>query len=300
MKLFFAPIQGYTDVAYRTLHHQILGGVDAYYTPFLRYEHHEIRNKDRRDVDWQLNASTPTIPQIIVRNNDEMHILVNYLASLGWNQIDINMGCPFHLQTGAGRGSGLLPHPDRVEALLHTAAEYSDIQFSTKLRLGLENANELFTLLPLLNESCLTRLVIHPRLGRQQYKGHPDMESFTQCYEQCTKPLVLNGDITTLEQIEQLEQRFPHLDGLMIGRGLLARPTLALEWSNHLSLDIAQRWPLVLQFHQAILAEARTRLVDSQPVLDRMKAFWEYQEEGMGRKLWKAVKKCQKMEKYPL
>lgn len=300
MKFLFAPVQGYTDVAYRTLHHRVVGGVDEYYTPFLRYEHHTIRNKDRRDVDPQLNEGTPTVPQVIARDVDELRTLVDFLAEQGWRRIDLNMGCPFHLQTGAGRGSGLLPHVDRVETLLQAAAQYGDIRFSAKMRLGLESPDESMALLPLLNASCLTRIVLHPRLGRQQYKGRPDMEAFALFYEGCTKPIVFNGDITTVEQMEFLSRQYPRLEGLMIGRGLLARPTLAREWREGCAMDAAERWPLVLRFHQAVLDEARLRLRDSQPVLDRMKAFWEYQEEGMGRKLWKAVKKCQSMERYPL
>lgn len=300
MKLYFAPIQGYTDVAYRTLHHQIIGGVDAYFTPFLRYEHHQIRNKDRRDVDRETNASTPTVPQIIVRDVEEMKILVDFLVEQGWDRIDINFGCPFHLQTGAGRGSGILPHPDRVEAVLKYSETYPSICFSAKMRLGLESAEESFSLLPLLNDSCLQMITVHPRVGRQQYKGHPDRESFQKIYEQCTKPLVLNGDIMSLDQIASVEQQYPNLHGIMIGRGLLARPTLGKEWRIGVEQSQNERWSEVLKFHQAILSEARQRLVDDQPVLQRMQTFWEYQEEGMGRKLWKAVKKCQSMRNYPL
>lgn len=299
LPLYFAPLQGYTDVAYRTLHHQIIGGITAYYTPFLRYEHHQIRNKDRRDVNYVLNQSTPTVPQIIARDTDEMRYLVDFLAEQGWRRVDINMGCPFHLQTTAHRGCSLLCCPERVEQLLTTAASYSDITFSVKMRLGLTSTTEALQLLPMFNASCITSITVHPRTGRQQYQGQPDWDAFGEFYKGCTKPLVVNGNITTREQIIALQQRFPRIQGVMIGRAFLAHPTLPMSLTSDTPPDTTEQWLTTLQLHNAILQEARQRLVDDKPILQRMQAFWEYQEEGMGRKLWKQVKKCHSMKQYP-
>ncbi|MBQ4377260.1 MAG: tRNA-dihydrouridine synthase family protein, partial [Bacteroidales bacterium] len=197
MNHFFAPLQGYTHAAYRRLHHELVGGIAAYYTPFIRWEHGVVRNKDLRDVSLEACAGVPTIPQIIARDLDEMCRLCDLLQTIGWQRIDLNLGCPFPMQTGAGRGSGLLPHPDRVWALIEEMRGRREVRFSVKMRLGLDTADECLQLLPMLNESCLSHIVLHPRTGRQQYRGVPNREAFAAFYEECRLPLVYNGDVAT-------------------------------------------------------------------------------------------------------
>ena len=116
-KIYFAPLQGYTEDAYRRLHNKYFGGVEAYYTPFVRLEHGELRSKDMRDVRPEFNEGVNIVPQVIANSGEEMNVLVDYLKSLGYNRIDVNAGCPFPLQTRHGRGAGLLVAPDRFEEL---------------------------------------------------------------------------------------------------------------------------------------------------------------------------------------
>ena len=59
----FAPLQGYTDAVYRRAHWECVGGVDEYYTPFVRIEKGEVRKKDLRDTDPAANEAVPTVPQ---------------------------------------------------------------------------------------------------------------------------------------------------------------------------------------------------------------------------------------------
>ena len=95
MKILFAPLQGYTEDAYRRLHHQLCGGVDEYYTPFVRLKNEEIRSKDARDINPKHNEGVPTVPQVIARDGKELQTLLTTIMPLGYQHIDINMGCPF-------------------------------------------------------------------------------------------------------------------------------------------------------------------------------------------------------------
>ena len=114
----FAPLQGYTDAIYRRTHHECVGGIDEYYTPFVRIEKGEVRRKDLRDADPAANEGVPTVPQVIAKDGDEFARLCDALQGQGWGRIDLNMGCPFPMQVKAGRGSGLLQHPEQVEEIL--------------------------------------------------------------------------------------------------------------------------------------------------------------------------------------
>ena len=117
MKILFAPLQGYTEDVYRRLHHEIFGGVDAYYTPFIRLEHGEVRSKDMRDIRPDFNTGMNIIPQIITSGGAEIELLIQKVSSFGYRRIDINMGCPVPKIVNNGEGSALMKDPGRVREI---------------------------------------------------------------------------------------------------------------------------------------------------------------------------------------
>lgn len=296
LPVYFAPLQGFTEAAYRQAHRKFAPGVDVYYTSFLRLEKGEIRGKDLRDLK-QDPLGYCLIPQIIVRDVEEFEKLTEGVAALGFREIDINMGCPYPMQTKSGRGSGLLPHPDRVREILKAVDRYSTgsdaLKFSIKMRLGLENRDEALSLIPYLNDTPLSHITLHPRLGTQQYKGALDFEGFEAFYRDCKHPLVFNGDLTEVRQIRYMEDRYPNLGGIMIGRGLLANPTLSAQYKG-----IPSDTPLntLLKIHGEILANYRERLQGDAQILDKLKPFWTYAE--LPKKTKKKMEKSRKLDEY--
>jgi tRNA-dihydrouridine synthase len=194
----FAPLQGYTDAVYRRAHHECVGGMDEYYTPFVRIEKGEVRKKDLRDTDPAANEGVPTVPQVIAMDGDEFARLCDALQGQGWGRIDLNMGCPFPMQVRAGRGSGLLQHPERVEEIWREMERRPEVAFSVKMRLGQESEEEGLTVMPIINEMPLEHVTLHPRWGRQQYKGVADHEAFERFMDICVHPMVYNGDVVEL------------------------------------------------------------------------------------------------------
>ncbi|SHK27195.1 tRNA-dihydrouridine synthase family protein [Fibrobacter sp. UWB12] len=322
MKVLFAPLQGYTTGIYRKAHAEIFGGVDAYYAPFLRIENWKPREKDLRD----LNARE--IPQIIANSVSEFKILADVLIAKGYTEIDFNMGCPFPMQVNRHRGAGILSDVQAVQQIMDEIAKLSSttnetaqanakktapIKFSVKMRLGQESPSEAFALLPILNEAPLTQITLHPRLGKQQYKGAIDFKSFEKFYEESRHPLVYNGDITTVSQICEMERRYPKLAGVMIGRGLLARPSLAAEYKvqrenadvqdvqdvrKNCAISETDFTNKLFQMHQAIFDNAcKTYQGDSQ-ILSHVQSFWEYLEPSISKKIFKKIKKAGKLSEY--
>lgn len=113
--IYAAPLQGYTEAAWRNAHSEVFGGVDAYYTPFVRLEKGSIRNKDRRELLPEQNKVNRLIPQVVASEAEEFDQLVRMVTALGYREIDLNMGCPFPLIANRGKGSGLLAFPGSVE-----------------------------------------------------------------------------------------------------------------------------------------------------------------------------------------
>ena len=302
LPIHFAPLQGFTESAYRLAHSKFAPGIDTYYTPFLRLEKGEVRAKDLRDLE----ADHPyhLIPQIIVRDVVEFSTLTKAVTDLGFKEIDINMGCPYPMQTKSGRGSGLLPHPEKVRDILEAITQASSagnsgsvsgapIKFSIKMRLGLESPDESLQLLPLLNEAPLAHITLHPRLGIQQYKGALDFETFNRFYSECKHPLIFNGDITDLRQIQHLESRYPNLAGIMIGRGLLANPILAAQYAG---LPCETTTETLLKIHAEVLNNYARRLQGNAQILDKLRPFWTYAD--LSKKTRKKIEKAKALDEY--
>lgn len=298
LPIHFAPLQGHTDAIYRRLHHTVAGGVTCYYTPFIRWEHGGCRNKDLREVTPHNNDGTPVVPQVIASSRDEMMALCDMLLNLGWRRIDLNMGCPFPMQVHAGRGCGLLAHTATVASVLGVTQERPEIQLSVKMRLGWVNADEGLRLLPLLNELPLVHIALHPRLGVQQYKGAVDLEAFDTFLRHCRHPLLYNGDLTTYEQMVQIEQRYPSVAGLMIGRGLLSNPLLARHYLEGRPTSAAERWQAMEQIHDRLMHHATQQLQGDTQILSRLQPFWEYAKDDMPKKLYKQLTRCGSMRSY--
>ena len=296
--IHFAPLQGYTDDVYRRIHHELMGGIQTYYTPFLRMEGGGVRSKDMRDIRPEFNEGVPMVPQIIVKSMKEFDFLTGIVEEKGYTRVDINMGCPFPLQAKHGRGSGLLTHVDIIEEMAKAIAAKSQLKFSVKMRLGWENANEWRPVLDILNSTPLEQITLHPRIGTQQYKGSVSMEAFEEFYKLCKHPLIYNGDVTSVDDIRKLEEMYPKLAGVMIGRGLLARPSLALEYASGIELSWGKRRSLLLDFHDRMKAHYETTANSETQVHSRLRLFWEYMEEELGRKLYKKIMKAGNLKNY--
>lgn len=296
--IHFAPVQGHTDAPFRVLHARHFGGADTYYSPFIRWEREGIRPRDLKDIDPDANHGTLLVPQVIFRDAHELHHLIDILVNGGAAKIDINMGCPFPLQTGHGRGAATVARADLAQEVRRITEQYPLIDFSVKMRLGLHSPDEWEAAIPHLSEARLTHITMHPRIAVQQYNGAPDFESFGRFMQANPHPTVYNGDIRTPQDAAEIMERFPGLSQLMIGRGLLARPSLAYEIKSGKELPRPQRISKTLAFHNALLAHYRATLCGDAQVLSKIKPFWEYAEDEIGRKPWKNIRKAVNMAKY--
>ena len=285
----FAPLQGYTDAVYRRAHWKCAGGVDEYYTPFVRIEKGEIRRKDLRDTDHAANECVPTVPQVIARDGDEFARLCDALQKQGWTRIDLNMGCPFPMQVRAGRGSGLLQHPDKIEEIMNEMQRRQEVTFSIKMRIGQGSEDEGLMVMPIINEMPLLHVTLHPRLGRQQYKGAADREAFARFLEVCRHPMVYNGDIKEIENGKLKVENWADgkLKGVMIGRGLLAMPWMLCDKESAEVLH---------GMHTFIYRHTVENLCGDSQILSRLHAFWEYIDFPHKQK--KAIMKATSLPRY--
>lgn len=298
-KIFFAPIQGYTEDVYRRLHKEIFGGIDTYCTPFIRLEHGVIRSKDIRDIRPDFNEGVNLMPQIIAADASEAAILIEQLINFNYKHIDINMGCPFPLQTRHGKGAGLMALPDKVKDIIDSLGKYQGITFSVKMRLGLDDNNQWRDILPILNKAHLTHITVHPRIATQQYKGDIDIDSFNAILSESAHPVIYNGDIRSVDDILRLEDTYgERLHGVMIGRGLLSRPSLACEYADSQSADDAEVIRKMKLMHSKLQEHYSAIIPGESQQLNKLRTFWDYAEDTLGRKQWKKIMKAGNAKNY--
>ncbi len=285
-----APLQGVTDNVWRMAQHDVFGGVDAYYAPFMRVEHGEVRRKDLRDVDPERNTGTTLIPQILACQPDHALMMVDALKQMGYTRIDINLGCPFPPIALHRKGSGMLAYPDLAEALFKALATVGGVQWSVKMRLGWDRNDQWRDILPLMDIIKPVNIAVHPRSGKQQYKGDLDIGQFEDLLAASSWPVIYNGSLHTVEDIENTIQRYPTLAAVMVGSGLAANPGMLVPDATP---DDYRR------FHDMLVDGYTEQLNGGEAQLVRhLQDIWQTFLPGTAHKLFKAIRKSHTLDQY--
>ena len=289
MKIFAAPLQGYTDKEFRNAHFSQIGGIEEYYTPFLGLEQGEIREKELSDVDKKRNLSPATVPQILVKNGEELAFFAEKLWNFaGWERMDINFGCPHVPVVKRGYGAGVLEEKNAVKSVLDALVKFPHIHFSVKCRLPEKDEK----ILQIFQEYALEKIVLHPRKASLQYKGTADKEAFARFLAYGGKnPVVYNGDIHTLEDVPE------NCEMLMLGRGLLRDPLLARKIAGE-KFTIEEENLLYRNFHSTYVKNILSGTKKAEEKLPKLKLFWEYFLLHKEKKIRKKILKSRSFEEY--
>ncbi len=301
--LMCAPLQGFTDVAFRHYHAAMFSADNVhpvYFTPFLRIESGAVRNRDIKELLSPLNENHTIVPQIIFRDSEEFRMLVDTLSEHGHANIDLNLGCPHIPQVKKGRGAGMLGRPDvlrEISAMM--SDEYKHINFSLKMRLGISDPYKWHDVAEIIQSMPLTHVTLHPRTAVQQYSGDIDLVQSCSFVSEITHPVIFNGNILCPADIDAVRDRIPDISGVMVGRGLLIRPSLFTEWIDGEEWPDSRRRESVLSLHDGIFKYYSSSLTggDGQ-LLSKIKPFWEYWGVNFNRKEVKKILKSGSLGAY--
>ena len=275
-KLYMAPLRGFTDQIYRNLFSEHFGGFDLAVAPFIASTSGKrIRPKYVRGLLPENNTGMPVVPQILSKSAEDFIVLANCLFDMGYDTINWNLGCPHPQVTKKMRGSGLLPHTERIQAFLDEAVPAMKGKLSIKARLGQKDRDDLHRLAPILNQYPLEEVIIHPRTGLQMYEGNVDLEGFETCLSILRHPVVYNGDIRSAGDFRALSGRFENVDRWMIGRWSLVNPFLPGVIKTGLN-KVDNRVERMKHFHDALYEQYAAVLSGPSHLLNRMKAQWNY------------------------
>lgn len=273
MKLYFAPMEGITGYVYRNAHNRWFGGIDKYFTPFIvPGKNRNFRSRDLNDVKPEHNRGVSVVPQILTNDSEDFLHTAGILKDYGYEEINLNLGCPSGTVVSKGRGAGFLADPDQLERFFDQIFEKADVKISVKTRIGVEDRAEWERLLEIYSRFPLEELIIHPRVRKDFYKNQPDPEAFRKAEERAPFPVCYNGDLFTVEKVTDFSECFPEADRVMLGRGLVADPGLARTVKGEAMLDNRT----LAGFHHEILEGYRELLSGDRNVLFKMKELWTY------------------------
>ena len=267
MRYYFAPMEGLTDSIYRRLHHKQFGGVDRYYMPFLSPTMHKpLTHRETRELPQADREKCVAVPQILTKVSEDFLWAAQQCADRGYDEVNLNLGCPSGTVTAKGKGSGMLRDPDGLDRFLEEIFSGSPLPISVKTRVGYESPEEFAKLLSIYNRYPIKELTIHPRTRKQFYSGGLAMEQFEYAVQNSTNPLCFNGDILSKTDISELSNQYPSIDAVMIGRGLIASPGM---------LTPDGTTPEKLQkFMDELLAEYTLAFGGSRNAMFRLKENW--------------------------
>lgn len=299
--LLSSPLQGFTDFRFRNAQNKLFGGIDTFYSPYIRLNGKlVIKPSYQRDLQLDNNLDLEVIPQVITNDAEEFLFVAKYVLELGYKELNWNLGCPYPMVTKSGMGSGLISNTEKINHILERAHNETDILVSMKMRLGYESPQEILDVLPILDKYPLKNIAIHARLGKQLYKGGVDLDGFQKCIDQAKHTLYYNGDITSVAGFREMQERFPSISHWMIGRGLIADPFLPTMIKNNTTDYPANKIELFSAFHDTLYAIYSESLSGSTHILLKMYHLWEYFSTTFSNphKVLKKIKKAQSIRNY--
>ena len=291
MNYYFAPMEGITDRIYRRLHRAYFPGVCRYYTPFFSPTvHRSLTPRERAELSPEPGLTV--IPQILTKNAEDFLWFTERCGELGYEEVNLNLGCPSGTVTAKGKGAGLLTDPDALDSFLYEIYNRAALPVSVKTRLGFHDPEEFPRLLEIFNRYPIRELTIHPRVREDFYKGCVRMEWFRYAAEKATMPLCYNGNLNTLSDIERIAAEFPNVEAVMLGRGLIGDPGMVTEGGTTAAA--------LEGFHGALLEAYTEAFGSARNAMFRMKENWGYLKrhfEG-GDKLFKKLRKTTDIAEY--
>lgn len=221
--LFLAPMASITDLPYRLLFRKHLG-VDGVISELI--SSHGIFYKDKKTLKMceYHGAERPVYAQIFGFDLEKLTFAAQFLQDMGYDGVDLNLGCPVQKVVQKGAGAGMLRDIPALLSTLEAIKKAISIQFSIKIRLGWDseciNARQV---VGFAKELGIERVAIHGRTRQQGYKGQANWEIMREIAHAFPNFVIGNGDIRSREMYLSCKQDAPFL-GVMIGRAALSYP----------------------------------------------------------------------------
>lgn len=266
----FAPLDGITKIVFRRLHHRMFGGADRYFIPFFSpVTEHILNKRDRREL---AGGGVPEVPQVMTRRAPDFLWAAELLEDMGYDEVNLNLGCPSGTVAAKGKGAGFLARPEELDRFFEEVFSKARLPVSVKTRLGVQSPEEFGRLLEIYDRYPIKSLIIHPRVQKEFYKGCVHEDVFARAYQTSRNPVCYNGDLVTEEDCAAFAARFPGAETVMIGRGAVADPALLRKLRGGRAAERKE----IEGFVGTLYQEYQRFYEQAAPASQRMKEVWFY------------------------
>lgn len=293
MKFYFAPMEGLTGYIYRNAHNTYFRSVDKYFSPFISANQKgEFKSKALNDLMPENNKDLVLVPQLLTNNADDFINAAKLIHDIGYDEVNLNLGCPSKTVVTKNKGSGFLAKTKELDNFLEEIFSKAVTKISIKTRIGKDNPEEFYELIEIFNKYPMEELIIHPRIQKDMYKNKPNWSIFKDALAASKNKICYNGDIFNIDCYKRFLDEFPNVGDVMLGRGLLCNPWLVKEIKGQSKKDKN----LLKEFHDKLYSDYKKVLYGDITLLHRMKEIWFYlivlfsDNEKYAKKIKKAVK----------
>lgn len=293
MEVYFAPMEGLTDRIYRETHRKYFPGITRYYMPFFSpTQHRALTPREARELPEAALEDFRAVPQVMTKVPEDFLWAASVCRDLGYRELNLNLGCPSGTVVRKGKGSGMLADPEGLARFLDAVFSAPPIAISLKTRLGLNDPEEFPRLLEIYNRYPISRLILHPRVRKDYYRG-PVLETwFSYALAHSRNPVIYNGNLCSREDMEAFAKKYPRTPAVMLGRGLIGDPGMITPGGS--------RRETLRAFHDELLECYLSAFGGSRNAMFRMKEHWQYllcRFQG-GEKLGKRLRKTTDLGQY--
>ena len=298
MKIYMAPMEGITGYIYRNAYNKNFTPLDKYFTPFIQNK--GLSSREKEDILPEHNAGMKVVPQVLSGDTDTFFEICRHIKDYGYDEINLNLGCPYGTVVTKKHGAGFLSVPDELDRFFDSVFCKCDFKLSIKTRIGMEEYSEWERLVAIYAKYPFEEIIIHPRLRKDFYNNSVNTDAFSYACERLKVPVSYNGDVKTVKAFYGLKEDFPDIMAVMIGRGIISDPYLADRIAGS---KIDER--KIISFHNDILEGYKGIMSGDMNTLFKMKEMWFYLKEYFLRngdksreKIFKRIKKATKMADY--
>jgi tRNA-dihydrouridine synthase len=235
-------------------------------------QEHLFTPRDLRNIAPEHNRGYRAVPQLLTRNPEDFLWAAGELFAMGYEEVNLNLGCPSGTVTAKGKGAGMLADPEGLDRFLDRVFAQAEGPISVKTRLGMADPEEFPRLLDIFARYPISLLIIHPRVRQDFYRTPVRVEEFTRALAQYRGPVCYNGGLVTAAGCAQFQTQFPQVEQVMLGQGLLANPALVRQCKGGAGPEREE----LRAFHDELYHTYLTVFASQRNTVYHMKEVWFY------------------------
>ena len=292
-------MEGITYWPFRQALNRCFPGCGVYYTPFIAATStHSFKTREKKEIDPANNEGLHVIPQILTNDAGAFLWAAGRIGVSGYREVNFILGCPSPTVVTHGKGAGFLADTGKLDRFFDAvfSGMGQEMKISVKTRIGMESEDEAESLMEVFNRYPISKLIVHPRLRKDFYKGEVRLHVFEKICALTEIPVIFNGDVFTPEDAWRIAAAFPGISGIMIGRGALMNPSLFRELAGGEPASEAE----LKEFHDTLLELWQLDIPDFSGVIGKMKELLYYLGPSFANSAgaMKKIRKSRRKEEY--